>query len=148
VELHQLLGAGAVARELERLAPPDRSARRWPARWTIAAGAAAAALVALAVVPPLVRDAGVDRLRDHPGVARGIVARPASPRGEVTGRPPFHWSSVPEASGYRSIETPDTTATLGSEAELVRGVSYWWRVEARVDFDRWVASDLANFSLR
>jgi hypothetical protein len=160
VELHALLGSRAVSRELARLAPPDRTTLRRAARWTIAAGAAAAAVLALIVVPPLVRDAGMDPLRDHPGVERGVVPLLVSPRGDVTTWPEFRWSPVPEATQYRitvfdvegglvwSAETMDASETPPSDVVITAGASYWWRVEAQVDFDRWVASDLANFTLR
>jgi hypothetical protein len=160
VELHALLADGAVARELARLAPRDRATDRRRTRWTIVAGAAAAAVLALVFVPPLVRNAGVDPLRDHPGVERGAVPLLVSPRGEVTARPEFRWSPVPEATQYRitvfdvegglvwSVETADSSAALPPDAAMTPGTSYWWRVEARVDFDRWVASDLANFTPR
>jgi hypothetical protein len=160
VELHALLRDGAVARELARLAPRARTARRRPVRWTITIGAAAAAVIALVVVPPLVRNAGIDPLRDHPGVERGAVPMLVSPRGEITARPEFRWSPVPEATQYRitvfdvegglvwSGETADSSGALPPDAVITPGAPYWWRVEAQVDFDRWVASDLANFTVR
>lgn len=159
-DLRRLLDAAPVARELALLDPPRRKVRTSPGRWPAVAAAAAVLAAVLLWRGPFSGVAGSDRLRDDPGVVRGVVPTLLSPRDVKAGQPAFWWTSVPEASQYRltvfdaegglvwSTETADTTVIPGPDAEMATDVGYWWRVEARVDFDRWVASDLADFQLR
>jgi hypothetical protein len=44
-------------------------------------------------------------------------------------------------------ESMDTTSSLPDSVRLVAGQRYLWKVEARTDIGRWVASDLIEFSL-
>jgi len=160
VDLHRLLDSAPVVRERDSLDPPRRRTWTRPARWPVVAAAAAVLAVVLLWRGPFIGEVGPDRLRDDPGALRGVAPALLSPRDVAADRPAFRWTSVPEASQYRltvfdaeggliwSAETADTAIVAPSDAELTSGVSYWWRVEARVDFDRWVASDLADFQLR
>lgn len=155
-DLVTLLGAPAVSRERERLAP---SRSRWSRRGPLAV-AAAAALALVVVGDGLLVTRDTERLRDHPGSIREVVPALIAPRAEVAGRAVFRWSAVPDATEYRltvfdtegglvwSAETSDTSLALDDDVVLNLGQDYWWRVEARVDFDRWVSSALADFEPR
>ena len=155
--LTRLLADSAVAEEVRRLDGPSRTGWR-PARRLLGV-AAAAALVLLAVIPalPRDRDAG-DGFRDEAPVAP--AAAPALLEPVVTSEAAdLRWTAVPAASQYRvtvfdaegalvwSVETSDTSAAIPVGAALAPETQYWWRVEARVDFDRWNASRLGHFML-
>jgi hypothetical protein len=71
----------------------------------------------------------------------------------------FRWSNVPHADRYR-LTLYDRNATVvweaeGSDTAMVTPPSitldgravYLWRVQARTGWDRWVASDLIEFSV-
>ena len=69
------------------------------------------------------------------------------------------WTSVPHAERYRltlfdatgkvvwESQASDTVATLPTTIELTPSASYFWRVEAQTGWNRWVKSDLVEFSV-
>lgn len=153
---------GTVAAEIENL---ERHAANGWGRRVLALGAAAAAIavtVVLARSPAAAPAAApaVDAVyRDAPPVATEdpVVVTPAD---VVASRPiRLVWRPTAEARQYRvtvfDIEgsivwegaTADTAAAVPSSVPLAEGVAYWWRVEARVGFDRWTQSELASFSV-
>ena len=152
--LARLLGDAAVAREVSRL--EGRGLRRLPAA-RVLAGLAAAAVLALAVLPSLPRTDGADEFRDVRPAASAPVLDP--PLASAGGLESLRWSSVEGATQYRvtvfdeegglvwSSETVDTTIAFPADTALDPGTPYWWRVEARVDFDRWTASELGTFTM-
>ena len=121
----------------------------------IAVGLAAAAAIMLIVLPP--------KLEDPPSAHRAppITAAPAplamAPVGHVSDAETLQWSSVAGADRYRvtlfdidgsvrfASEVTDTSVAIPSSVILVAGRAYAWRVEARLDFDRWASSDLTEF---
>jgi hypothetical protein len=123
----------------------------------IAAGLAAAAAIMLIILPP--------RLEDPPSAHRAppITAAPAprtmAPAGRVSDAEALQWTSVAGADRYRvtlfdsdgsvrfASEVADTSVAIPSSVILVSGRTYAWRVEARLDFDRWASSDLTEFSI-
>lgn len=44
-------------------------------------------------------------------------------------------------------EVAGTTAAIPDSVRLVPGPRYLWKVEARIGFDRWSASELIEFSI-
>jgi len=82
-----------------------------------------------------------------------------APRGAVTGAPLLVWTSVPHADLYRitlfddaggsiwESQTRDTSVALPASITLRSRASYYWRIEAQTGWNRWVASDLIEFSI-
>jgi hypothetical protein len=140
---------------------PMRPRRRFSRVATGAVVAAAAAAILLFVVPSL-------RLGDTSGTGdphRGSesdtpsVPVPIAPVGTVDGVEEIHWTSVAIADRYRltlldqdgsirwEFETADTFAAFPDRLVLEEGAAYYWTVDARIGFDRWVESELAAFRL-
>lgn len=103
-------------------------------------------------VPPVLRG----------GTAPGDTARvptPVAPRDIVDRADRLVWSAVTAALRYRvrlyddnsdvmwSATTKDTVAFLPDSISLRSQVTYFWRVEANTDWQRWVSSDLIAFSV-
>jgi cytidine deaminase len=117
--------------------------------------AAAAAIVIIAGRRP--QQAIAPQLRDDalPAVAPVAVA----PNGRIAGLTPFRWSTVAGADLYHVTvftsdgtiawegETGDTTIAAPATAGLLRDVDYFWKVDARTEFDRWTASRMMEFHL-
>lgn len=142
----------AVARLLRAAAP-----RR---RWYVPAGIAAAAALALLLAPWRSPPAppGEPVLRE-PAVTTTAAPIPIAPLGAVAVAPALTWSSVPHADRYRltvfdrdgsivwQTEATDTMVALPAGVRIAAGTPYFWKVAARTGWDRWVASDLATFTL-
>ncbi len=151
-----------LATEIELLERPGHQGGR---RRMLAFGAAAAVVaitVALARTPgtgpaadPVYRD--VPPAADAAAGAGPVGLTPAD---AVVSRPiRLGWKPTAEARQYRvtvfdaegSIAwegtTADTSASIPASVPLADGVPYWWRVEARVGFDRWAPSELMPFSV-
>ncbi len=127
-----------LLRELHREASPAAPRDRRPTRRAWLAGAAAAALGAVVLVPLLLREGG-DRVRGTEG-----QTRPAD--GAMLGEPPatLSWPAQPGATGYRlklfrgdasplwQTEVTDASASLPAEVRLGMraGGSWYWTVEA------------------
>lgn len=158
-ELAAGLSSPAVASEVERLGRAGSGAWR---RSILALGAVAAAVaitVAVARAPGSSRAAVSPVYRDAPSAT---AARPAvvTPVDGVTSLPVrLVWRTTGEATQYRvtvfaaegSIMweglTKDTTVAVPDTVALAGGVAYWWRVEARVGFDRWIQSAVTPFTI-
>lgn len=121
-----------------------------------AAGAAAAAILVIAVWPraPLPRDAH----REAP-IAATIAPRAIAPTGTVDGPPLLVWASVPgadryvvrvfEASGDVAWQSEGRDTTVAVPDTIVRaGAPYFWKVEAHAGFGRSVSSELTEFVRR
>jgi hypothetical protein len=79
--------------------------------------------------------------------------------GTVADATSLRWTAVSGADLYRvTLFTADggvlfETELAGTEAELPDSVllapeeTYWWSVDARLGFGRWVASELIEFSV-
>jgi len=157
----------AVASVVRALASPDvarearvaeRGTRRAVHRvgW-VAFGTAAAAAVLLLVWPP--------PSNEPPPTHRAapITAAPApeaiTPVGPVAEMRGLRWTPVSGADRYRvtvfdaegsvlfETELTGTATTLPDSVGLAAGVTYWWKVDARLGFDRWAASPLIEFSI-
>jgi hypothetical protein len=119
-------------------------------------GLAAAATIALLLVPRGIDDGSTPGLRE-PTLTRTVAPRPISPRATVTRVDRLVWSSVPHAERYRlrlyddqgsvvwRFETTDTFALFPDSVGLSPRGQYFWRVEAQTEWQRWAASDLVEF---
>ena len=132
------------------------AANRGPRRlYRVAVPLAAAAVLLLLLWSP----AGEDGSGHRGG---GPVVRtpvPVSPVGTVAAATVLVWTSVPGADGYRvtlfdaegrvayEARATDTLAALPDSLVLVAGRHYLWKVEARTGFDRWITSELVDFSV-
>jgi len=140
----------AVARELSAAGGGRRSYR------IIVPLAAAAALLLLLWSP------ADDRQSVHRGPAPPpppTVPVPQSPIGAVASVHELRWSRVAEADRYRvtlfdatgrvlyATEASDTVVALPDSVALIPGETYLWKADARTGFDRWVTSELAEFSI-
>jgi anti-sigma factor RsiW len=159
VEEH-LAACGECRAEIVAVARLTRSlaARR---RWVATAPLAAAAAVLVLLFGPWQRppDWSLPRLRE-PAVTSTVAPTPIAPRGGVATLPALTWSSVPRADRYQvtlfdqngsvvwETHTADTTVAVSDSVKLVAGVPHYWKVAARTELGRWVASDLTSFTLR
>ena len=156
--LGRVLAHAPVQEEIRRLDGGWRTG--WVSGKRLIGLAAAAALVLLAVIPALPRaPGGGDGFRDEAPIAPAVAPVLLEP--DLTGEnAALRWSAVPAASQYRltifdaegaliwSVETSDTSAMVPATVSLAPATQYWWRVEARVDFDRWNPSRLGSFVAR
>ena len=125
----------------------------------VAAGIALAAAAALAVVlitPELRQDLGFD---GHRGESVVPQPRPIAPRGPIAKLDLVRWYALPGSERYRvSVfdkegriiwegETTDTILRVPELGELQINAPYYWRLEARVGWNRWVGSELVRFQL-
>jgi len=142
-------------REVSGILRTDGAKSRRRLVWIGPAVAAAAAIVLLVAYP---RGPSADEdpaHRDAPGAVdyAPILTSPA-PEAAGPGARILRWTRVERADRYRvtvfdgagtvvwRTETPDTLVSLPDAAGLVAGMSYLWRVDARVGVDRWVESRL------
>jgi len=145
---------GLLADEAVSKVIPKGVDHRWR-RWSLPVGLAAAAAVLLLVWP---RNAGDIDLRE-PAPPATVVPLPVTPLAEVARADRFIWSSVPGVDRYRlrlydeegklmwTAETADTIAVRPDSIALVPRMTYFWKVEAQTEWQRWAASDLAEFQL-
>jgi Putative zinc-finger len=123
--------------------------------------AAAAAVLAIVLAWPRDHRGGLTIATEHRqgAVTTTIGPRPIAPAGETADADTLVWSAVPGADGYAvrlfdanstvlwETQTIDTVAPLPSTIGLRAGATYYWKVEARAGFDRWVSSELVEFVL-
>jgi len=156
--------AASVARaiadpEVARAARAERFARGSRVRRFTAASlivAAAAALVLLVLPSHVEESLPTHRTRPIAAAAPPEVLRPI---GTVAEARTFSWGPVPGADRYRvslfdavgavlyEAELTGTVLTLPDTVRAVPGETYWWKVDARLGFDRWVGSSLIEFSV-
>jgi hypothetical protein len=149
----RLLAEEAVTKAIAGGAAP-----RWK-HWSLSLGLAAAAAIVLLVWP---RGAAV--VEPVPGLRDSVIAGAPSPiaiapRGSASGTDRFVWSSVPEVDRYRlrlyneagalvwTAEGPDTAVSLPDSVRLSTPATYFWKVEAQTEWQRWAGSDLVEFRL-
>jgi hypothetical protein len=128
--------------------------RRWLRYSTV--GLAAAAVFALLVWPP---DRSPRPDLREPTLTTTVAPEPIAPRAAVARVREFVWVSVPRAQRYRvrlydsegvvvwRVETTDTSVVMPDSVILSQRDSYFWKVEAQTDWQRWAASDLVEFRL-
>lgn len=125
-----------------------------------------ALLPAVAAAALLLTWVGAARMTSSPPVvhrdqasAGSAVPLPHAPIGRVIQLPGFVWTSVVYADRYRvrlydrdgrmlwEHEGADTTVAAPATPLLKAGAAYFWKVEARTGFERWVTSELIEFEL-
>lgn len=155
------IASAPVAAEIARL-----ERRGWSGRSRRLAGiggVAAAAVVAILFVARQpsepVADAGTHRdpVAGVPAAQAPVLLSPV----DVTVHRPvaLDWRRSNGATQYQVAvfdaegtvmwkeQTTDSTVTIPAHVRLEGGVTYWWRVEARIGYDRWLASDVNPFTL-
>jgi len=148
----EALADGPVTHEIEIV---EGRRRRWGPILRIAAPLAAAATVVLLLWSP-----ADDRRPGHrgpPAPPPATAPVPRSPVGAVAAVNDLRWSHVAGADRYRvtvfdatggvvyATEALDTVVAFPDSIALIPGASYLWKVDARTGFDRWAASELAEF---
>lgn len=136
--------------------PRQRPRRRWIAAGI---GTAAAAVLLAVLIPRAVLDREGPEHRDVPGAEAALPA-PLAPIGRVEGRPSrFVWSRVAGADRYRltvlsgagdvllETETPDTSSAVPTGLDLGPGAPFFWKVDARIAWDRWIKSEVVEFAI-
>jgi len=156
--------AAEIGRTTVRMAAPVSR------RWRVAGAGALTALAASVVF--MVRGSGDSADVTQPVVAMTdaephreqsmtTTASPTviAPVGAMAAADTFRWTSVPRADRYRltlfdregralwETEGNDTTVARPDSIAGQSGATYLWKVEARTGWDRWVASDLVEFSV-
>jgi len=154
-------GDASTGSERDSRVIPMRPRRRF-ARVAAGAGVAAAAAAILLLAVPSLRVGDTSRAEDQhraPASDTPSVPVPIAPVGTVDGVEEVRWTSVAIADRYRltlldqdgsiswEVETVDTFATFPDRIVLEEGAAYYWKVDARIGFDRWVESELAAFRL-
>jgi len=122
----------------------------------------AAPLAAAATVLLLLWSPAEDRSSGHRGPPPPPPATapvPRSPIGAVAAVSDLRWSHVAGADRYRvtvfdatggvvfASEASDTVVAFPDSIALIPGAAYLWKVDARTGFDRWAASELAEFRI-
>lgn len=160
----RLVADPLFAAELDRLALPARRPNRRRTHVAIAGGLAAAALAGLLLWPEAARLSGPESTRDANVYRERTLTTTAAPRilgpvGNATIADSLRWSSVPGADLYRITfwrrdgvvawagEARDTVLALPAELTRTGEEHLLWDVKARTGWDRWVVSDLVEFTL-
>jgi hypothetical protein len=170
----QITSVAGLLREPSVAAEIDRNAVRTAApvgrRWRVAGVGALTALAASLAF--MMRGTGdnadvtqhmiaVTDAEPHREQSMTTTVAPAliAPVGAIAAADTFRWTSVPRADRYRltvfdregravwEAEGNDTIAVRPDSIAGQRGATYLWKVEARTGWDRWVASELVEFSV-
>ncbi len=142
------------AASLLRTAPQRR-------RWYVPAGAvaAAAAGVLLVVWSGSVKVAPGPPSFREPALTTSVAPVVVAPRGVTGAATRLVWTGVPHADRYRltlfdgtgrvvwETQASGTSVSLPDSIRLRPGATYLWKVEAQTGWNRWVASDLVEFSV-
>ncbi len=128
--------------------------------WYVPASAVAAAAVVYLLLwsGPVPGPAGSAEYRE-PAITTSVAPAVVAPRGVAASVRALVWTAVPRADRYRltlfddtgalvwETQTTDTLVPLPESIRLNPGATYLWKVEAQTSWNRWVASDLVEFSL-
>jgi len=125
----------------------------------VRAGTVAAAIAAILIGVLLVQPSHREGLPHREAVPEAAEApRAEVPNGEVRAVEEFRWVAVIAADLYRvtlyddageviwKVDTRQTHIAPPDTVRLEPGALYLWQVDARVDWDRWVSSELVRFS--
>ncbi|MGD8867848.1 MAG: zf-HC2 domain-containing protein [Gemmatimonadales bacterium] len=146
-------------RELERSDVPAHALGR-RRRYRLGAVAAAIAAVLAGIVFLRPTDLEIEEAA-HRDVSPGAISlpQPIAPLGELAAVEAFTWSAVSGADRYRltvfdeegtvvwEAETEETRLAVPTTVRFERGVQFFWKVHARVGFDRWLDSELVTFTI-
>jgi hypothetical protein len=152
----------SVASEVERLVAPVIPQNRRRPRMAIATGLAAAALAAVLLWPEGGRLTGPGPTDESEAYRERTITTTEPPRilapvGMTTVSDSLRWSNVPGADLYRVTfwERDGSVAWEGDARDTVlavppevmsRGTYLFWQVKARTGWDRWVGSELVEFT--
>ena len=162
----RLLRDSSIAAEIART---ESSATPVTRRWRVAGAGALTALAAgvLFMVAGFRDRAGVTQLaagatdseaHREQSVTTTVAPSLVFPIGAVAAADTFRWTSVPHADRYRLTvhdregtvvwEADGSDTAMAAPAAITRhlGTAFLWKVEARTGWDRWVSSDLIEFS--
>jgi hypothetical protein len=163
----RVLRSSVVAAEIGHLATSRAapSTRRWGVAGAGGAMAIAAALILMiassgdrAGVPRQVASGSSPEAHREPSLATTAAPYLIAPTGKAAADT-FRWSAVPHADRYRvkvfdrhgavmwEAEASDTVIVPPLSIALPAGATFLWKVEARTGWDRWVASELVEFSV-
>lgn len=150
------------ARCRREVAEVSRLVRTLPRRasWQTMGPLAAAAvlLIALGIGQMIPNASESDAVLREPAITTAPAPVPVAPVGPVARVDSLSWTSVPGADRYRltlfdgggevvwQTEGTDTASFLPEAVRMEPG-SYFWKVEARTGFGRWVDSDLIEFTI-
>lgn len=149
----------APSDEARQVTLAQHRARRWLGGRKAAALVAAAAIAGLLLVWP--SQVGEEQGPTHRDEATLEEAGPVldAPVGDVVDLQEFRWLPVAAADLYRitiydssgkllwESETEGTRLVAPAGTELRQGSQYYWKVAARVGWDRWVNSELVQFRI-
>lgn len=158
VEAH-LADCDACRMEVVDVARLVRTRRASP-RWYVPVGAVAAAAAAVLLLIPR---PGQDTLEPpdyrEPVITTTVAPVAIAPRGAITAVGRLIWSRVPHADRYQvavfddtgrvlwETQTSDTATVLPDRIRFQPGAPYHWKVKAQTSWNRWVSSDLVEFSI-
>lgn len=146
----------ALARSSEPVATEISAVdRRRPVRWLQVAAPIGAVASLLLLMRPPADDPALHRGSPTAGQVPSVIA----PSGPTEVPRVLRWHAVSGADRYRvtlfgsdggvlfETSSTDTIAAVPDDVELRGGDTYYWIVAARVGFDRWETSGLAEFSI-
>jgi len=160
VEAH-LADCDACRREVVEVASLVR-ARPSPRRWYLPVGAVAAAALLLLILRPWQDGVRPPDYRE-PVITTTVAPVGVVPSGAITTAERLIWTSVPHADRYQvdvfdstgrvlwETQTSDTATAFPDSIRRLRlqpGAPYHWKVRAQTSWNRWVSSDLVEFSIR
>jgi len=162
-----LIRAPSIVAEIGRIETSTAATVRRPWRFVgagaLTAVAAAAAFMVAGSGGPVVATLPMVAVTDsethrEPGMTTTVAPSLIAPVGAMAAADTFRWTSVPRADRYRLTVFDREGRTVweaeGSDTAMARpdsiagqsGTAYLWKVEARTGWDRWVASELVEFS--
>ncbi len=154
------LGAPGIRDEIASLDRPAQSGRRHRlVKFGGTAGLIAATVAVLLLSLPSATETPDAVQHRGPVITSAVQPVVLAPRGTVQLLDTAVWSSVPQADVYEltlfdeegsilfQIETRDTVELIPDTLSLTTSRSYFCQVKARIDFDRWVESELTEFIL-
>lgn len=135
---------------------------RTPARrrtWYVPAAAAAAAVLFFVLARQAPETREPSPVTREPVITTTVAPVVVAPRGMVRAAASLVWTSVPYADLYRvtifddagravwETQTRDTTIVVSPAIHLQPRTSYFWKLEAQTGWNRWVPSELVEFSI-
>jgi hypothetical protein len=145
--------AGVIA--AVRFARPRVSVRRW----YLPAAAAAAVLLVTAIGRERAPNVTREPVMREPVISTTEAPVALAPRGLVSRPVRLVWTTVAFADRYRvtlfddagraiyETQTRDTSAVVPDSIHLELRQPYFWKMEAQTGWNRWVASELIEFSV-
>jgi hypothetical protein len=127
-------------------------------RWLVPVGLAAAAVAALVIIGPRLSEQPPVPTYREPAVSTTPAPIGIAPRGPSAAPIRLIWTRVPHAERYRltvfdstglviwESQATDTSVALPGTVRLHPRVPYFWQVEAQTSWNRWITSDVVEFT--